>query len=71
MLTFIKAHPARVYGLLVSVLGVVAHYVHGVPTEAVLAIAAAVLGTGEAVQRVENTKTEDAYWTDAYGDDTK
>jgi hypothetical protein len=47
---------------------VVAHFLPDVPTEAVLAVAAAILGTGEAVQRVENTKTADAYWTDAYGE---
>jgi hypothetical protein len=65
---FIKKHPARLYALVVALLPLVAHFLPDVPTEAVLAVVAAVLGTGEAVQRVENVKTEDAYWTDAFGD---
>jgi hypothetical protein len=67
-MNFLKSHPARIYGLIVALLPVVAHFLPDVPTEAVLAVAAAILGTGEAVQRVENTKTADAYWTDAYGE---
>jgi predicted regulator of Ras-like GTPase activity (Roadblock/LC7/MglB family) len=67
-MNFLKSHPARIYAVLVAALPILAHFLPDVPTEAVLAVAAAILGTGEAVQRVENTKTADAYWADAYGE---
>ncbi|MFD7591728.1 hypothetical protein ACFV6D_01675 [Kitasatospora sp. NPDC059812] len=57
---FITTHPARLYAVLVSVLALVAHYVPELPGALILAVAAAVLGTGEAVQRVENAKTNEA-----------
>ncbi|MCX5398474.1 hypothetical protein [Streptomyces sp. NBC_00102] len=54
---FIKAHPARIYAVVVAALALVAHYVPGLPSALVLGLVAAVLGTGEAVQRTENGKT--------------
>ncbi|MFE2409835.1 hypothetical protein ACFXDE_15980 [Kitasatospora sp. NPDC059408] len=59
-MNFIKNHPARIYAVLVSVLALVAHYFPDLPGALILAVAAAVLGTGEAVQRVENAKTNEA-----------
>ncbi|MFJ1640806.1 hypothetical protein [Streptomyces sp. NPDC088256] len=54
---FIKAHPARIYAVAVAALALVAHYVPELPSALVLALVAAVLGTGEAVQRTEDRKT--------------
>jgi hypothetical protein len=54
---FIRDHATRLYALVVAVLALVAHYVPDMPTELVLGVAAAILGTGEAVQRVEDAKT--------------
>ncbi|MEU7158503.1 hypothetical protein [Streptomyces chrestomyceticus] len=60
MLTFIHAHSTRLYGIAAAALALVAYYVPGLPTELILALTAAVLGTGEAVQRIENAKTTKA-----------
>ncbi len=57
---FIKAHPARIYAVAVAALALVAHYVPSLPSALVLGLVAAVLGTGEAVQRTENAKTAGA-----------
>ncbi|MGW2425070.1 hypothetical protein ACWC0C_38510 [Streptomyces sp. NPDC001709] len=54
---FIKTHPARIYAVAVAALALVAHYVPELPSALVLALVAAVLGTGEAVQRTEDGKT--------------
>ncbi|MER5862214.1 hypothetical protein [Kitasatospora sp. NPDC002040] len=54
---FIYTHPARIYAVLVAALALVAHYVPSLPSALVLGLAAAVLGTGEAVQRWEDAKT--------------
>ncbi|MEU7177020.1 MULTISPECIES: hypothetical protein [Streptomyces] len=59
-MTFAKAHATRLYTVLVAVFTLVAHYMPSLPTALILAVAAAALGTGEAVQRVENGKTVDA-----------
>ncbi|MFJ4794008.1 hypothetical protein [Kitasatospora purpeofusca] len=59
-MNFVKTHPARLYAVLVAVLALVAHFVPELPGALILAVAAAVLGTGEAVQRVENAKTNEA-----------
>lgn len=56
---FIKAHPARIYAVAVATLALVAHFVPELPSALVLGLVAAVLGTGEAVQRTENRKTAD------------
>ncbi|WP_405016426.1 hypothetical protein OHV05_04385 [Kitasatospora sp. NBC_00070] len=57
---FVRTHPARLYAVLTATLALVAHYVPGLPTALALALVAAVLGTGEAVQRVEDGKTSTA-----------
>ncbi|MFJ1789554.1 hypothetical protein ACIOML_35250 [Streptomyces anulatus] len=57
---FIKSHPARIYAVLVAALALVVHYVPELPSALILALAAAVLGTGEAVQRAEDRKTAGA-----------
>ncbi|MFF4531451.1 hypothetical protein ACFY1P_19545 [Streptomyces sp. NPDC001407] len=62
-MTFIKDHATRIYAVAVAVLALVAHYVPSLPSALILGVAAAVLGTGEAVQRVENGKTVDALET--------
>ncbi|WP_411094315.1 hypothetical protein [Streptomyces sp. 021-3] len=57
---FIAQHPARIYAVAVAALALVAHYVPELPSALVLALVAAVLGTGEAVQRTEDRKTAGA-----------
>ncbi|MER8067202.1 hypothetical protein ABTZ59_02650 [Streptomyces sp. NPDC094034] len=54
---FIHTHPARIYAVAVAALALVAHYVPELPSALVLGLVAAVLGTGEAVQRAEDNKT--------------
>ncbi len=54
---FVYAHPARLYAVFAALVALVAYYVPGLPVALVLALAAAVLGTGEAVQRWEDAKT--------------
>ena len=62
---FLKTHPARVYSLVVAVLGLVAAFGIDVPSAQILGAVSAVLGlvAGEAVQRVEDAKTRDALLT--------
>ncbi|WP_116214877.1 hypothetical protein [Streptomyces olivoreticuli] len=57
---FIRTHPARIYAVLVTVVALVVHYVPDLPDALILAVAAAVLGVGEGVQRTENHKTRAA-----------
>ncbi|SCD35282.1 hypothetical protein [Streptomyces sp. OspMP-M43] len=57
---FIKTHPARIYAVAVAALALVAHYVPALPSALVLGLVAAVLGTGEAIQRTEDRKTAGA-----------
>ncbi|WP_415956409.1 hypothetical protein [Streptomyces sp. 021-4] len=57
---FISKHPARIYAVLVAALALVVHYVPDLPSALILGLAAAVLGTGEAVQRTEDKKTAGA-----------
>ncbi|WP_328695751.1 hypothetical protein [Streptomyces sp. NBC_00342] len=59
-MTFIKTHPARLYAVVVAALALVAHYVRELPSALVLGLVAAVLGTGEVVQRAEDAKTATA-----------
>ncbi|QMU72128.1 hypothetical protein [Streptacidiphilus sp. P02-A3a] len=54
---FVRAHAARIYAVVVAALALVAHYAPGIPVELVLTVVAAVLGTGELVQRVNYTPT--------------
>ncbi|MFG2916267.1 hypothetical protein ACGF0D_25675 [Kitasatospora sp. NPDC048298] len=60
---FVKSHPARLYAVVTAALALVAHYVPSLPSALVLALAAALLGVGESVQRVEDGKTADALAT--------
>ncbi|MEU7584439.1 hypothetical protein AB0B50_43450 [Streptomyces sp. NPDC041068] len=60
MIAFIRSHPARIYAVLVAALALVVHYVPDLPSALILGLAAAVLGTGEAVQRAEDRKTATA-----------
>lgn len=48
---FITTHAARIYAVAVAALALVAHYVPDLPSALILALAAAVLGAGEAVHR--------------------
>ncbi|MFJ2407117.1 hypothetical protein ACIOUE_38120 [Streptomyces xanthochromogenes] len=57
---FVRTHPARIYAVAVAALALVAHYVPELPSALVLGLVAAVLGTGEAVQRTEDRKTATA-----------
>lgn len=66
---FIKTHPARIYAVAVAALALVAHYVPELPSALVLGLVAAVLGTGEAVQRAEDNKTAAAGEDVHQGDD--
>ncbi|MFF4424170.1 hypothetical protein ACFY04_25875 [Streptomyces sp. NPDC001549] len=66
-MTFIKAHSTRLYAVLVAVLALVAHYLPTLPTALILGLAAAALGTGEAVQRLEDGKTESARLAAEFG----
>ncbi|MGW0731710.1 hypothetical protein [Streptomyces sp. NPDC002851] len=60
MIDFIHAHSTRLYAIAAAALSLIAYYVDGLPTGLILALVAAVLGTGEAVQRVEDRKTANA-----------
>lgn len=62
-MNFVATHATRLYAVLVAVLALAAHYVPSLPSALILGVAAAVLGTGEAVQRVENRKTANALET--------
>ncbi|ROQ59128.1 hypothetical protein EDD93_6509 [Streptomyces sp. 840.1] len=68
----IKQHPARIYAVAVAVLALVAHYVPDLPSALVLGLVAAVLATGEVVQRAEDRKTAETTGTgedERQGDD--
>ncbi|MGX1668632.1 hypothetical protein [Streptomyces sp. NPDC055400] len=58
--TFIHDHSTRLYAIAAAALSLIAYYVEGLPTGLILALVAAVLGTGEAVQRIEDRKTSKA-----------
>ncbi|WP_406113936.1 hypothetical protein [Kitasatospora purpeofusca] len=62
---FVTSQPARLYAVVAASVALVAHYVPSLPVVLVLALAAAVLGVGEAVQRVEDGKTAEALATPA------
>lgn len=55
-MTFLKTHATRVYAVTVAVLALVAHFIPEVPSVLVLGVVAAVLGVGEGVQRIEDSK---------------
>lgn len=62
-MSFIKAHPARIYAVVVAVLALAADYGLKLPSGHIMGVIAALIGLvgGEAVQRVENAKTADAF----------
>lgn len=49
-------HATRIYAVAASAVALVAHYVPTLPVEAVLALAAALLGVGEVAQRAEDRR---------------
>lgn len=57
---FAHTHSTRLYAIATAALSLIAYYVQDLPTGLVLALIAAALGTGEAVQRVEDGKTAKA-----------
>lgn len=63
-LAFVRKHPARVYALLAAVATLAPAVIGGVPVPALLAVAGALLGVGESVQRTENAKTDEALLVD-------
>lgn len=64
MIGFIHAHSTRLYAIAAAALSLIAYYVQDLPTGLILALVAAVLGTGEAIQRVEDRKTRQALLLD-------
>ncbi|MER6548316.1 hypothetical protein [Streptomyces sp. NPDC001250] len=60
MIDFIHAHSTRLYAIAAAALSLIAYYIQDLPTGLILALVAAILGTGEAVQRVEDRKTAKA-----------
>lgn len=68
-MNIIKTHPARVYALIVALLGLLAAYGVNVAEKPILGVAGAALAliSGEFVQRTENGKTADALATPVAG----
>lgn len=62
MWSFFKKSPASWAAVIQAVVALVAVYVKDLPQEAVLGLITAVTGLGFAAQRVENMKTEEAFW---------
>ncbi|WP_367046136.1 hypothetical protein [Streptomyces sp. Je 1-332] len=60
MSNFIHSNSTRLYAIVSAALSLIAYYVDGLPTGLILALAAAILGTGEVVQRIEDRKTSQA-----------
>ncbi|MEU1312248.1 hypothetical protein ABZ419_25600 [Streptomyces cinnamoneus] len=60
LLELLREHPARVYSVAAAAVALLAQYVT-VPQEALLGLVAALLGAGEVTQRVENSKTSEAF----------
>lgn len=60
MSNFIHSNSTRLYAIVSAALSLIAYYVDGLPTGLILALAAAILGTGEVVQRSEDRKTHRA-----------
>jgi hypothetical protein len=60
-MSFVKDHAARFYAVLVALVALAAHFVPDLPSELILAVAAALLGLGEGVQRLEDAKTVAAF----------
>jgi hypothetical protein len=64
MFKFLERNPARWAAVIQAAVALVAVYVKDLPVEAVLALIAAVTGLGFVAQKVEDGKTEAAYWAD-------
>ncbi|MFB7185212.1 hypothetical protein ACFCZT_07810 [Streptomyces sp. NPDC056230] len=64
-MNLLKTHPARVYALVVAVLGLLVAFGVRVPETSILGVVTAVLAlvSGEVVQRTEDGKTADALAT--------
>ncbi|MEU2513794.1 hypothetical protein [Streptomyces syringium] len=60
LLEVLREHPARVYSVAAAAVALLAQYVT-IPQEALLGLVAALLGAGEVTQRVENSKTAEAF----------
>ncbi|MFE4257451.1 hypothetical protein [Streptomyces sp. NPDC056883] len=56
----IRNNPARYLGIVGALLALAATYIPGLPTEAILAVVAALIGGGVAAQKMEDGKTEEA-----------
>ncbi|MFE3182736.1 hypothetical protein ACFXKR_17970 [Streptomyces violascens] len=67
MSNFVHDHSTRLYAVVAAALPLVAFYVDELPTELILALAAAILGTGELVQRIEDNKTATALFQEPPG----
>lgn len=65
---FVKS-PAAWAGLIQAVVALAAVYVKDLPVEAVLGLIAAATGLSFGAQRVENSKTTAALWTDPSEED--
>ncbi|MEN8656399.1 hypothetical protein ABCR94_38950 [Streptomyces sp. 21So2-11] len=65
MTNFLSAHGVRLYGVLAALLPLLLLRWPDLPSAALLAFAAVLLGVGEAAQRVENTKTLSALYSDS------
>lgn len=50
MLESLTSNPVRLYSAAVAILALVSHYVPTLPSALILAVAAAILGTGEVVR---------------------
>ncbi|GAA0431007.1 hypothetical protein [Streptomyces luteireticuli] len=57
---FITAHAARLYRVALAVVALVAYYNPDLPSALIVGVVAAVLGTGEVVQRLGDDKTPTA-----------
>ncbi len=58
---FIEKAPARWAAFVQALVALVAVYVDGLPQEAVLALIFAAAGLGEVAQKIEDSKTYDAF----------
>lgn len=58
LIDFIHGYTTRLHAVAAAALPLIAYYVRDLSTGLILALVAAALGTGEAVQRVEDRKTD-------------
>lgn len=63
--SFVHRNPARVAAFISSAVALIVTYISpDIPVEQAVVFVLSSLGLGEYAQRVENTKTEAALWTD-------